>query len=217
MYRLYVLYSNFDYKIRYVGITKKKLQRRINNHIWEAKSKKTHKTHKLRWINSIILKKYLIFGKTVKKFDTLEKLKNSEIYLISLLKDKNYNLTNSTKGGDFVSEKSPEGLKKLRNNKLGKKWSIESRIKLSNSKKGISVLHNKKWSKISREKASIAKLGKPSLRKKKINQYTLNMEFIKEWNSLTEAANYYNISIGSISQNISNITKTANKFIWKSK
>lgn len=52
---------------------------------------------------------------------------------------------------------------------------------------------------------------------KKILQYDLNGDFIKEWNSITEASNFYNISISCISQCCQGITKSAYKYIWRYK
>lgn len=50
---------------------------------------------------------------------------------------------------------------------------------------------------------------------KKIIQYDLNNNFIKEWNSLTEASNTLNISIGNISSVINEKRNQAGGYIWK--
>ena len=50
---------------------------------------------------------------------------------------------------------------------------------------------------------------------KKIIQYDLNNNFIKEWNSLTEASNTLNISIGNISSVINGKRNQAGGYIWK--
>ena len=52
---------------------------------------------------------------------------------------------------------------------------------------------------------------------KKVLQYNLNGNFIKEWNSITDASNFYNISISSITQCCQGILKSSYKYIWKYK
>lgn len=61
------------------------------------------------------------------------------------------------------------------------------------------------------------RFGKPSGRRKSVIQYTKNMEFIKEWSSISEAANATN----TLDSSISNCCKgkknysTAGGFIWR--
>ena len=50
---------------------------------------------------------------------------------------------------------------------------------------------------------------------KKIIQYDLDNNFLKEWNSLTEASNILNISIGNISSVINGKRHQAGGYIWK--
>ena len=45
----------------------------------------------------------------------------------------------------------------------------------------------------------------------------MNMNFIKEWDSATDAGLKLNISQGNITLVINNIRKTASGFIWKKK
>lgn len=49
----------------------------------------------------------------------------------------------------------------------------------------------------------------------KINQYDLDGNFIKQWNSNTEATNYYGLPVGSISKACKGIRKSAGGFIWE--
>ena len=56
---------------------------------------------------------------------------------------------------------------------------------------------------------------KKKIEKNKINQFTLNNEFIKEWESLQEIEKVLGYSISSISQCCSGKSKTSNEFIWK--
>lgn len=50
-----------------------------------------------------------------------------------------------------------------------------------------------------------------------ILQFTKDGKFIKEWNSITQAALFYNISIQTIWSNLVNKTKTSCGFVWKYK
>ena len=51
--------------------------------------------------------------------------------------------------------------------------------------------------------------------RKKNGQFDLNNNFIREWDSLTEASKQLNISIGNISSVIHNKRNQAGGFIWK--
>lgn len=50
---------------------------------------------------------------------------------------------------------------------------------------------------------------------RKIKQYTLNNLFIKEWGSITEAANFYNTSIENIFSCLKGKSKSAKGYKWK--
>lgn len=53
--------------------------------------------------------------------------------------------------------------------------------------------------------------------KKPILQYDLNGNFIREWESITQAAKYYNVNTGNIGHVLSNKCKSCRKFFWKYK
>ncbi|MEG0297282.1 MAG: NUMOD1 domain-containing DNA-binding protein [Clostridium sp.] len=54
-------------------------------------------------------------------------------------------------------------------------------------------------------------------RSKKINQYDINRNFIREWDSLREAAIYYNVTFQAIQRAISGKYETCYGFIWRNK
>lgn len=103
---------------------------------------------------------------------------------------------------------SEERKKNISESNLGKKISNESKLKMREAKLG------KKHSKEHLKKMSINNIGKHS---KKILQFNKNGEFIKEWDSLSNAGKELNILISSISQCCSGNSKTAGKYIWKYK
>jgi group I intron endonuclease len=135
-------------------------------------------------------------------------------------------LYDRTKGGI----RSEETKLKISKANKGKKYSEESKIKISLSKKGCKVWSkDKKFSKehklkISQNTKGVKKNNINYIENKnsckRIKQYDLNDNFIKEWNSIVEAANYYKIlpeSIGNCCRRNKNIlkSKTNNNYKWK--
>jgi hypothetical protein len=212
MLSLYVLYSTKDFKIRYVGITTTTLKERLCRHI---KSAFRRKTYKERWMFSSLSDGYDIRIKTVNTYSDLESLKKAEVNLISYLFDKEYDLTNSTLGGDGLFSPSEEVRKKIADSRRRYKWREESRAKLSESKKGNTNSKGKKWKQISRDNFSKLKKGKPSNNRVPILQFDLSNNLIKRWDNISEAASFYGILPTSIVNNLKNRTKTSNNYIWK--
>lgn len=64
-------------------------------------------------------------------------------------------------------------------------------------------------------KAVIQKKGKDSPMARAVNQYDLEMNFIKSWGSIKEAARALNINGGNISNCCSGYQKTAYGFKWR--
>ena len=94
---IYGLYNSFSSKIRYVGKTSN-IQRRINEHITEAKSGKYKHFPKNKWILKTLNKGGKIFAKIIEITDeTLWEEK--EVYWISIYKKLGNNL-NISKGGE---------------------------------------------------------------------------------------------------------------------
>jgi hypothetical protein len=102
----------------------------------------------------------------------------------------------------------------VRDSRLGKKQSKETCDKKSNKLKGrIQSLEEK-------EKRAEVKRGVPHYKiRKKVIQYDLKGNFIKEWDSMREAEDFYNNGKknSSISSCCRNVIKTAYNFIWKYK
>lgn len=95
--------------------------------------------------------------------------------------------------GKKIGPHSIDVRKKISNSKKGKKASNETKLKMSNSHMGINnPFYGKKHSEEFMEK-----------KRKKIIQMTINDEFIKEWNSLSEAS----VNLGIYISNISNVLK----------
>lgn len=104
----------------------------------------------------------------------------------------------------------------------GKNHSEESKKKMSFNRKGkcrgeSHYLYGKHLSEEIKKKISKAKIGKPSHRKKKVIQYTLNGDFIKEWDSATEAERILNINHSQISAVCKGRHKSTGGYIWRYK
>lgn len=65
------------------------------------------------------------------------------------------------------------------------------------------------------EKHSHDVLGKQPINKKKINQYDLEGNFIRQWESLAEIGRYFNCNYTNFSLCCSGKSKSAKGFVWK--
>ncbi len=150
MYSLYVLKDPNTLIVRYVGYSKNP-KRRLWEHIRDAK--KGVKTHKSNWIKSLIDSQQTPLIEVVYNSNDYDDILSKEIELIKELKDNGILLTNLTNGGDGQRGRKLDRNHPIINYNLGKKMSDESKIKLSESRKGIV------FSDEHRNKLSIKKIG----------------------------------------------------------
>jgi group I intron endonuclease len=109
--------------------------------------------------------------------------------------------------GKKIGPHSIDVRKKISMTKKGKKMSDETKLKMSKSHMGIkNHFYGKKHSEEFME-----------TKRKKIIQLTINGEFIKEWNSLSEASKILGIYIGNISNVLRGKYKTTGGFKFKYK
>ena len=95
--KIYTLTDPITNQIRYVGITKNSLNKRLQGHIHDCKSKKP--THKINWIKSLLSKKLLPIIELLEEVET-SIIFEMEMYWIAQFKAWGFNLTNSTEGGE---------------------------------------------------------------------------------------------------------------------
>ena len=179
------------------------VEERIKSYKYEARRQFQHKLN-----NSI--KKY---GLENHIFEIIEECNESnidkqEIFWIQYFNsvDKGLNIMYGGEGGrqsDNVKIKKSNSMK-------GKKASLETRNKMSQSKKGHPMFTNE-W------KQSISKANKGGTSSKPVLQFDLKGNFIKEWNSKIEASRTLLINKISIANNTSGISKSAGGYIWKNK
>lgn len=132
-YQVYGLKMDDDEKIRYIGITSKNIQVRINEHLKDL-SRTNVKTHKKNWIVSCMnLGKqigYIILEDNLTQEEAFKK----EIEYIKLFKSFGANLVNGTLGGDGVRVTNDVRMKFKQ--RKGFRHTKETREKMSIMRKG---------------------------------------------------------------------------------
>ena len=98
---VYVLVNPISLKIRYIGITKSSLNKRLGDHIFESR-KNTVKTHKDNWILSLLKYNNKPIIRKIKEFNTRQEARDLELLLINKYKVK-HQLTNYINEGKFKS------------------------------------------------------------------------------------------------------------------
>lgn len=146
-----------------------------------------------------------------------DKLDEREIFWIKFFDSYNngYNLTEGGGGcrGFKLSDETKHKISELRK---CKHHSEETKKKISESLKGENnPFYGKHHSEETKQKMSESNKGKNN---KPIIQYSKSGEFIKEWNSLSEAVEYLNFkSHSSISMCLTESRNYAYGFVWKYK
>jgi group I intron endonuclease len=140
---------------------------------------------------------------------SIEQLNEREIYWIQYYESviKGLNLTYGGEGGKQSEEVKIKKSKSM----TGKIFSDETKKKMSESKKGH-IMYTDEWKEKMKNGAwNSGTSSKPVL------QYDLEGNFIKEWNSISKAANHINKSTSAISECCKNKRKTAYGYKWKYK
>ena len=148
-FSVYVLFDPIVGIIRYVGCTKQTLAKRLANHIYQ----KTN-DHRGRWINSLLLGNRKPTIELLEECRTEEEMLEAEMFYIAYFKVLGFPLVNSSPGG-IVNPGANRG----------RKWSADTRRKMSLAHKG------KKLSDEHKAKLSVARQGHPGawLGKKRSN------------------------------------------------
>lgn len=189
----------------YFGITKCSLKKRWSEHKCKSKTGKSHLHNAMR--------KYGIDSfdiDMVKICDNEDEMYSLEIDLIKKHKTNNpkYGYNNSIGGeksslGKRLSEEVKAKISKSQKGKKRRPHSIESRKKMSESAKGRDM------SKAVNKSAKLRR-GKPAKNRKPVVLCDGRM-----FNSISEAAAFFEISIGSISNNLNGISKTTKVGKWE--
>ena len=188
----------------YIGITNQGSGARYRHHWYESRIGEPSPIHKsmAKYGESNFTLEIIDFA------DNYEELKEKEKYWILFYNSKDrkigYNLTDCG-DGTFGRKHSEETKEKIRQKALGRKVPEEIRKKMSETKK-------LKYTDAQRRAVAASN----AKRTKHILMYDLSMNFIKEYNSMKEAALENNIHIDTIRNYIKGITKNP-KVIFKYK
>lgn len=206
--------SNEVYKITnkvtgkiYIGITNQGSGTRYRHHWYEARIGDPCPIHKS-------MAKYGEENFTLEIIDfadTYEELKEKEKFYIKKFNSTDRSIGyNLTEGGDgtFGRLHSEETKEKIRQKALGRKASDETKKKMSAIRKGKCSEKRRK------HLQEIAKLSM-----KKVYQYDKKLNFIAEYDSITEACLITGLNKDTIRKQLKNPPKNLNdwriKFIWK--
>ena len=203
--------------IRYVGKSKQQLNRRLNQHLSAARraKKSNYKyNYNYNWINKELDEGYEIL---IEELDSLEfgeydDWKWFEQFWICQMKVWGFRLTNLTDGGDGNQNQhfSKESLERKASKLRGRPRDEITKQKISESHKG-KVLSDDTKQKVS----EAIKL----IQGRKIKQFDLEGNFIREWDSIVDAAQALNIdkaNIGHCCRHTIN-HNSAGGYIWRYK
>lgn len=217
----YLADPDFPNEPKYVGKTIQKLKKRLRGHINDSKKKNTLIAN---WIKFLIKNNkqpvIIILEENIVSFDYLNLL---EQYWISQFKTWKFILKNHTEGGEgsFGYIHTQETKDKISRKKIGKPGTTLGRKRPPEECKKLSKIHKgKKLSETHNKKLHESNIGNKytlGMFKKPIIQYDLNGNFIKEWDSVTDASQILNLNYSAINNCVNNRLKTSGGFVWKHK
>ena len=200
---------------RYVGKTKISVKHRHKQHL---RDRFRYKSYFYNWLNGVISREELY---SVILLDEVEEIgwEDRECFWIKHFREIGYPITNMTDGGDGNNNQifSKESSKKRIESRKWYKHSDETKKKLSEAHTG------KKLSQVTKDKLRDYFKGTPcpehvkKALSKAVLQFTEEGVFIKEFNSLTEAAIEVKTSKGAIQNVCAGRQKRAGGYKWKYK
>ena len=96
-YKIYILRTLYDETPKYVGITSGKLNTRLNNHLHDIKRESCKNYHKKNWLSKY---KESVIIEQIDSTNSIEDMKEKEIFYIKKYRDAGIKLLNATDGGD---------------------------------------------------------------------------------------------------------------------
>ena len=215
MYFLYNLIDPITNEIKYVGYTKNP-KRRIWEHIRDAK--KGIKTYKCEWIRSLLDKQNIPIMEVISEYENHNEIVYEEMKLIQEFRKIGYKLTNLTEGGDGQKGGKLKKSHPFFTYNTGRRMSDESKLKLSESRKGIIFTEEHKIklsnSKIGKKRSDSSKLKQSISRSNMIEVVCPNGETII-FNSVIDAVKFTGVNSNQIKKLINENRKSRKGFLFK--
>lgn len=212
---MYILKDPETQHIRYVGYTKRP-RVRLWEHIRDAK--KGINTHKSNWIRTILLKSLSPIIEIILEKDNQYDIITEEINLIKELKESGVKLTNKTDGGDGQRGCKLKSDHPIINWNKGRKMSDESKMKLSESRKGITFTESHK------KNISESKIGKKRSEESIMRQSQTMSEgvivitpdgILIEFSKIVDAVKFTGVNSSQIKKLIKSNKKSRKGFLFK--
>lgn len=140
--------------IRYVGKTKHS-RRRMYSHRWDGRNQRTHKSY---WLRSLF-RRGLEPGIVILEEVTEDKWQEAEMRWIAHYRELGVDLTNSTQGGEGVTNPTQAVRDKIGNAKRGQRHSEETKRRISEAKKGNPGSKGYRHTEEAKRKMALAKIG----------------------------------------------------------
>lgn len=153
-YKLYLLIDPESREIRYVGITKRSLGRRLLGHLSDASRYQRHSCH---WIKSLVRRGLTPEITLLQSFNTEQDVMEAEIYWISYFRSVGCQLVNSNSGGYGnlnPNEETRQKISAARKGVLRGPHSAETKNKIGEANR------RRIWSEESKQKVSAANKGR---------------------------------------------------------
>lgn len=212
----------------YIGIGTKAKRKHNSFHSEYRRAFEQDRKESSIWNNIVAKTDYEV--EIILESNDYEFIKKKEIEFVSLYGRINKNtgcLANMTDGGDGFIGYTPSQ-EKIDKHKLfmtGRKQSDSEKQKRNESRKGyvhseetkFKMSESHKGKKTDKEHLEKLWKGQMIANSKPINQYDLQGNFIKEWQSATIAAKEINLHPTSIRHCVQGKTKTSGGYIWKAK
>ncbi len=180
MIYIYILKHPVTKDIRYVGKTTNP-KKRLANHI-SSTNRNEEKSYKNNWIKSLLIENLKPEIEVIDQIDSIN-WEWLEEYWISQFKSWGFNLTNMTNGGENPPNWKGKTHSTKHRQKLSKLMSENNPAKNMNNEWREAIRQSHKKNGFTLPESAYTKIRRP------VQQFTLEGEFIREYKSLTEAAN----------------------------
>ena len=223
--KLYVLQNPDTLEIKYVGITMKSLQERLEKHLYDVKNRSYLSPKKVEWFESLFEQNKVPIISLISEFDTIDECKKAEIKYIKEYKDI-YKLVNNSIGGEYPEIVAVDQYN-IYGELVGQYESIAqagSALKIADPSHISSVCKKTRnhaygyiWRNKGEELGDISHIDKTNICFNNVNQYDLNGNYIATYKNYKEASDSVNdLSEGSnIASACKNKQRQCKGYVWR--